>query len=85
MYLNGEYVKWTELQSMLHFADGDCGARERKQIQQRLGEASRLIGKQVSTTMSEVTALMLADTHGGGLFALRSHPLRPSAHPIHKM
>jgi hypothetical protein len=61
MYFNGEYVKWTELQSMLHFADGDCGARERKQIQMQLGEASRLIGKQVSTTMSEVTTLIDAN------------------------
>jgi len=80
MYLNGEYVKWTELQSMLHFADGDCGARERKQIQQKLGEASRLIGKQVSTTMSEVTTLIDAnrphdaETQPNGLVSSSGRP-----------
>jgi len=58
MYLNGEYVRWTELQAMLQFANGDCGERERQQIQKKLAEASELVGKQVSDTMSSMTTMI---------------------------
>ena len=43
---------------MLQFANGDCGERERQQIQKKLAEASELVGKQVSDTMSSMTTMI---------------------------
>lgn len=65
MYLNGEYVRWSDLAAMLHFADGDCGARERAQISKEINEASGLLGSSMSLTATQF-ADILEEREGGG-------------------